>query len=136
MRQIACSHSGKSWYFLGTLLALGLLLLLPGSVVFAAPGDLDPSFGVNGVVITDFGFSSTDGIGDVAIQSDGKIVAAGVSGGNFALARYNPDGSLDSSFDADGKVVGSGNSEPYFPDTLTLRLPGLAAGFLFKCFVL
>ena len=51
----------------------------------------------------------------VAIQSDGKIVAAGHSdnGSNddFALVRYNTDGSLDTSFDSDGKVttaIGSG----------------------------
>jgi uncharacterized delta-60 repeat protein len=52
----------------------------------------------------------------VAIQSDGKIVVAGYSnnGSNFdfALVRYNTDGSLDTSFDSDGKVtteVGSGD---------------------------
>ena len=52
----------------------------------------------------------------VAIQSDGKIVAAGYSnnGSNddFALVRYNTDGSLDTNFDSDGKVttaIGSGN---------------------------
>ena len=49
----------------------------------------------------------------VAVQADGKIVAAGSAGtgGNppvaydFALARYNRDGSLDSTFDGDGKVL-------------------------------
>jgi uncharacterized delta-60 repeat protein len=44
----------------------------------------------------------------VAIQSDGKIVAAGRaggSGGRFALVRYNPDGSLDATFSGDGKVT-------------------------------
>ena len=45
----------------------------------------------------------------VAIQSDGKIVAAGESfsgsSWDFALVRYNTDGSLDTSFDSDGKVT-------------------------------
>ena len=57
----------------------------------------------------------TDRARSVAIQSDGKIVAAGYSnnGSNydFALVRYNTDGSLDTSFDSDGKVttaIGSG----------------------------
>ena len=52
----------------------------------------------------------------VAIQSDGKIVVAGYSdnGSNddFALVRYNTDGSLDTTFDSDGKVttaIGSGD---------------------------
>ena len=45
----------------------------------------------------------------VVVQSDGKIVTAGLSnsgGGNndFALVRYNSDGSLDTTFDGDGLV--------------------------------
>src|SRR5207342_2614093 len=37
-------------------------------------------------------------------ESDGKIVAVGrAAGGDFGLARYNPDGSLDPSFSGDGK---------------------------------
>ena len=40
----------------------------------------------------------------MALQADGKIVAVGVAaGGDFALARYNPNGSLDTSFSGDGK---------------------------------
>ncbi len=55
------------------------------------------------------GFSSSEGAGAVAVQSDGKIVAAGGSGlfggdSDLALFRYNPDGSLDTSFDGDGKA--------------------------------
>lgn len=48
----------------------------------------------------------TDGIVSAALQGDGKIVAAGYSGNNpdFALARYNADGSLDTTFDSDGTV--------------------------------
>jgi uncharacterized delta-60 repeat protein len=66
-------------------------------------GGLDPTFGVGGLVRTPFvGGSSAQA---VALQPDGKIVVAGSSGGAFALARYNPDGSLDRSFDLDGKVT-------------------------------
>ncbi len=71
-------------------------------------GSLDSSFALDGKVITVFGSSSDFG-NSVAIQSDGKIVVAGSSnnGSNneFAVARYNTDGSLDSSFDSDGKVT-------------------------------
>src|SRR5207342_1892113 len=50
---------------------------------------------------TDFGgFEEARG---VALQADGKIVAVGVTGQDFALARYNPNGSLDTSFSGDGK---------------------------------
>src|SRR5262249_20460037 len=43
-----------------------------------------------------------------ALQPDGKIVAAGstgVSNTDFALVRYNPNGSLDNSFGSAGKVT-------------------------------
>jgi uncharacterized delta-60 repeat protein len=74
---------------------------------FNTDGSLDPSFGK---VATDF-FGLADCIFAMAMQSDGKIVAAGMtnstaSGGfDFALARYNPNGSLDSSFGSGGKVT-------------------------------
>ena len=89
-------------------LLVGLLLLLGATFTFAAPGDLDTGFGSGGKVNTPFG-SSTDSASAVAIQSDGKIVVAGSSfnGANFdfALARYNTDGSLDASFGTNGKVT-------------------------------
>jgi uncharacterized delta-60 repeat protein len=67
-------------------------------------GSLDTSFGGDGKVLTDFGTES-DSASGVAIQSNGKIVAAGTNGGDFALARYDPNGDLDPTFDGDGKVV-------------------------------
>jgi uncharacterized delta-60 repeat protein len=77
-------------------------------VRYNADGSLDASFGVGGRVITDFGSTGDHGY-SLALQRDGKIVVAGgtgVSGAySFALARYNPDGSLDSSFDGDGRVT-------------------------------
>lgn len=70
----------------------------------AAPGDLDPSFSLVGRVRTDFnGF--VDVAGAVAVQADGKIVAAGDAALTFAVARYHPNGSLDTSFGAGGKVT-------------------------------
>ncbi len=63
-------------------------------------GSLDKSFGGSGQVTTSVG-SSNDGAGDVIVQPDGKVVVAGWTGGsgsNFALVRYNVDGSLDTSF--------------------------------------
>src|SRR5215471_13497714 len=85
----------------------------------ASDGDLDLSFGNAGKVTTAF-FSGTsrvfllDIVSSVAIQSDGKIVAAGKVDqappqvgidSVFGLARYSPDGSLDQSFGSGGKVV-------------------------------
>ncbi len=69
-------------------------------------GSLDMTFGSGGKVVTDFN-NSIDEAYSVAVQSDGKIVVAGRSGTGFAMVRYNPDGSLDTSFGSanSGKVV-------------------------------
>ena len=78
-------------------------------LLLASPGTLDPTFDGDGRVTTAFGNPRNEGHA-VAIQPDGKILVAGFQGnssfdGDFALARYNNNGSLDSSFDTDGKVT-------------------------------
>ncbi len=71
-------------------------------------GILDATFDGDGKVKTAFGAFYDIAFG-VALQSDGKIVAAGYGRGwtdtthNFALSRYNTNGSLDTTFNADGK---------------------------------
>ena len=77
----------------------------------AAAGDLDPTFGSNGRVKTDFDRTNDIGYG-MAIQPDGKVIVAGISfvgnsaeGGDFAVARYNANGTLDNSFGVGGKVA-------------------------------
>lgn len=71
-------------------------------------GDLDPSFGDGGEVITDFG-GEFDTVRSLGIDSRGRIVAVGTttvdSEVKFALARYRHDGSLDRSFGHDGLVT-------------------------------
>jgi uncharacterized delta-60 repeat protein len=74
-------------------------------------GSLDTSFGDNGRIVTDFDPNGpTEGAGAAVLQPDGKIIAAGyVALSNpgpsyFALIRYNPDGSVDTSFGNGGKV--------------------------------
>jgi len=78
---------------------------------FNPDGTLDVTFGNNGSVQTTFGDSAAEG-NDVALQTDGRIIVVGSTGAgsysalnDFALARYNPDGSLDQSFGVDGKVT-------------------------------
>ncbi len=70
-------------------------------------GSLDTSFSGDGKQTTDFGGFGQDGATGVALQGNGKIVAVGSTGrhpsSDFALARYNPDGSLDTSFSGDGR---------------------------------
>jgi len=75
---------------------------------YNADGILDTTFGTGGMVFTDFG-SQSDYAYALTVQSDGKIVVAGYSSqsgtDDFALARYLPDGTLDTSFSGDGKLT-------------------------------
>ncbi len=75
---------------------------------YNSDGSLDSSFSGDGKLTTAIG-SSYDASRSVIVQADGKILVAGLSvnGGysNFALVRYNPDGSLDSSFLRNGKLT-------------------------------
>jgi uncharacterized delta-60 repeat protein len=71
---------------------------------YTSTGALDPTFGSGGEVSTDFGFPN-DVASDLAIEPGGRIVAVGGSDNVFALARYNADGSLDSTFGSGGRVT-------------------------------
>ena len=82
-------------------------------------GDLDSSFGVAGRVTTTFS-SSEAAATALAIQSDGQLVVAGqiFNGVNhdFAVARFNSDGSLDSTFSSDGKFTTDLGGDDYAKD--------------------
>ena len=99
--------------------AAAAALLAFACAAHAASGGLDPSFGVGGRVLTDFNLS-TDIANAIALQADGKLIVVGTtytdndySGEDFAIARYNADGSLDAGFGANGRI--------------TTDFPGLAA---------
>ena len=108
----------KKYFNFALLFLVSMCLALQTQAV---PGDLDPTFGTGGKLTTDFG--NHENGNSAALQSDGKIVVVGRAfanfGGfrdNFAVARYNTDGTLDTSFDGDGKVitpVGTGNAIAY-----------------------
>jgi uncharacterized delta-60 repeat protein len=66
-------------------------------------GSTDSTFNNNGKLVTDFG--ARDEAVSIAIQPDGKIVVAGNSDTQFAIARYNTDGGLDNTFSGDGKLL-------------------------------
>lgn len=71
-----------------------------------ANGSFDTSFDGDGKVIVDFGNIHSD-LFAIKIQTDGKIVAAGtaenINSTDFAVARLNTNGSLDTGFSGDGK---------------------------------
>jgi uncharacterized delta-60 repeat protein len=75
---------------------------------YTITGTLDTTFGTGGIATTDFSASSastsSDRAYDVEIQNDGKIIAVGYSGDYWAIARYKPDGSPDTSFGTGGKA--------------------------------
>ncbi len=100
-RTLGASGHLRRGVLAATSVASVLSLTLGAAVAHGAAGDLDTSFGSGGTLVTSF-TSSVDGANDMAIQADGKIVAVGyldISGG-FAVARYNTDGSLDTSTDS------------------------------------
>lgn len=119
----------KSAFVVASATLLGL-----ASPSLATDGDLDASvpptytgFDSDGIATTSFSATGA-GANAVAIQSDGKIIAAGGmytgSPTNFALARYNTDGSLDTSFDSDGMVTTDFNSQTDVINAIAIQSDG------------
>ncbi|MDX6679389.1 MAG: hypothetical protein QOE31_3441 [Solirubrobacteraceae bacterium] len=89
------------------------------SARFSAAGVLDRSFAGSGGRIDRFGSGATpQRAGAVAVQADGSAIVAGVAGGTWSLARYQPDGLSDGLFGAAGVTLrdptpGAGPEEEY-----------------------
>jgi uncharacterized delta-60 repeat protein len=89
---------------------------------YDSSGNLDPTFGSGGTVLTDIGSGANSDIARaIAIQPDGKIVAAGIaeeppgqSPSFGVVARYEPDGALDPSFGAAGFVLACSPNSEFF----------------------
>jgi len=98
-------------------------------------GTLDTSFGGTGKVLTLVGMSGSNAT-SIALQGDGKIVSAGYAinnsgrGRDFAIVRYNPNGSLDTSFNGSGKVTTAVNADDGKCEAVALEKDGkiVAAG--------
>jgi uncharacterized delta-60 repeat protein len=89
-----------------SLLAISIALFNFVAPVLAAPGGLDLSFDSDGSTVANI---ISEGVEDIVVQQDGRIVAVGTDGGgnlgdlgNFIVSRYNSNGSLDTTFDGDG----------------------------------
>jgi uncharacterized delta-60 repeat protein len=103
-------------------------------------GIIDSLFGQNGVVRTDFENHSMDAAKAIALHSDGRFIVAGYSDNfngeddNFALIRYWPDGSIDTSFGIDGKTTTDFNSEFDLPNAIALQRDGkiVVAGYAYE----
>jgi uncharacterized delta-60 repeat protein len=103
---------------------------------YNSDGTLDTTFSGDGKLRTNF-TDLNDEAKDIAIQSDGKIVVAGgaamfshTAESAFALARYQTDGTLDSSFDGDGKLVSNFGGDEDWADGIAIQADGkiVAAG--------
>jgi uncharacterized delta-60 repeat protein len=120
--------SGTEWSYSAVVQADGKIVLggtVSGSnddfalVRYNSDGSLDSGFGNGGKVVTSIGAGTDQGF-SIAVQVDGKLVIGGYSQTNgtldFALVRYNSDGSLDTSFGTGGKIttaVGSSDDQAW-----------------------
>jgi len=115
--------------------AYGALLAAPA---LTPGGTLDTTFDTDGRVTTAFGINNaSDYAYGVVVQGNGKVVAAGAqydafgANWNFALARYNSDGSLDSTFDTDGRVINAIGANDDIANAIALQSNGktVVAGY-------
>ena len=101
---------------------------------YTSDGTLDTTFNGTGKTYTDFGEDEV--LTGLAIQSNGKIVAAGYTGisyggGDFALSRYNTNGSLDTTFSGDGKLTTDFTGHADAASAVAIQFDGMivAAGY-------
>lgn len=104
------------------------------NLVYGQPGTLDISFDSDGKLTTAIGIGN-DVVRGITVQPDGKIVAAGFASNglnsDFALARYNADGTLDNTFSIDGKLTTAIGSSDDICYAICLQPDGkiIAAGY-------
>lgn len=112
----------------GKIVVLGRFLDVDNNYWFSVAryhpdGSFDNSFDGDGKLLLNLGEGEFPT--SIAIQNDGKIlVAGGVSGFDFVIARLNPDGSLDNTFDGDGKVFTVFNSGGGRANAIALQSDG------------
>ena len=96
---------------------------------FLSNGNLDNSFGINGEAVTSFN-QSGEQIFDLKISADDKITAGGINEdgrqNDFAIARFNSNGSLDSSFANTGKTTVIFSDTSTYGDGVALQKDGKA----------
>jgi uncharacterized delta-60 repeat protein len=122
--------------------AIMLTWFISPQVTQAAAGDLDPTFGVAGMLTTDIN-RSTDIANAVAVQADGKLIVVGqtyknndFSGEDFVVTRYNTDGTLDTTFGRGGKVRTDFPGLAAVPSSVVIQSDGkiVVAGGAFPLF--
>lgn len=111
MKNNSFKSKNKTRFFLIYALAAILLTAAASPAAFAADGDLDASFGTNGIVTDNFNGSFGIFTRSVKIQTDGKILTGSAVLGadfqnfDFGILRYNTNGTLDTSFGTNGRQI-------------------------------
>jgi uncharacterized delta-60 repeat protein len=101
---------------------LSLAVIFGPNLAYAAPGSLDPTFGQGGKVVSSFG--SPIVVVNAALQSDGKIVVLFSNDlANFALVRFQSNGSLDTNFGSGG-VAQTIFANFNFPESVAIQSDG------------
>lgn len=115
-----------------TAAAACVAFTITSSTVSAKPGDLDITFGSGGKVTTSLGSNTIAFASTVIRQQDGKILVGGnvdqITAGaqfDFALVRYNSNGTLDATFGSGGKVVSDLGTNQDLLSAIAIR-PGIS----------
>ncbi len=105
--------------------AVGQLMAI---VRYNTDGTLDTTFGGGTGIVTTTFVGGNEQYNSVIVQPNGQIVAAGyasVAGKNeFAIARYNADGTLDNSFNGNGEILQPFSSGGAIANSLALQSDG------------
>lgn len=101
-------------------------------------GSLDKTFSGDGKVVMSFGSGIDTKCRDARVQTNGKIVVVGDAGGDFALARFNANGTLDTTFSTDGKMTIDFGGDDDYGQNLVLQSNGryVLAGYSLGNFAL
>ncbi len=112
------------------IIYLFIFIIHPPDLFAQVAGELDESFGLEGITITDFGpnpggLYSSDYPYKVGLQSDGKIIVSGTfltdEGHVFAISRYSSSGELDLDFGSEGKIKMPVGESIGFPITMLIQ---------------
>jgi uncharacterized delta-60 repeat protein len=114
-----------------------VLTFLNVNLIFGQSGNLDSTYHYDGYAMPAYWQTNGDTRGQkVAIQSDGKAVVVGYhknANYDFALIRYNTDGSMDSTFGGDGLVTSSLYGSDDYAYAVAIQPDGkiVAAGYCY-----
>ena len=108
-----------------TMLFIFLTFISTTKTILPKDGELDPTFGQGGITTASLYSQGSSEINSIAIQDDGKILAAGYTTINetffrFSIVRYNTDGTMDNTFGTNG-IVNTNIGDIAFANSIALQ---------------